>query len=106
MNLTITGIHFNVSDEIKEAIQKNLTRLEFAESYIIDLIFKLIKDNRVYKTEVTINFRWGTSAFISVDGFDIYQELDKIFDKIEQKVKKEKSKITEHKGEAKNSSLL
>jgi len=97
MNLEITGIHFNVSDEIRQAIEKKLSRLEFAQSFIIDLLFKLIKENRAYKAEVTINFRWGSSAHISVDGFDVYEELDKLFDKIEAKIKKEKSKIQDHK---------
>ena len=96
MNLEVTGIHFNVTDAIKESIEKRLSRLEFAQSHIIDLLFKLIKDNRMYKVEVKINFRWGSSAHISVDGFDIYEELDRIFDKIESKVKKEKNKIQAH----------
>jgi putative sigma-54 modulation protein len=96
MNIEITGIHFNVTDAIRDSINKKLSRLEFAKSNIIDLLFKLIKENRMYKVEVTINFRWGSSAHISVDGFDVYEELDKLFDKIESKVKKEKSKIQEH----------
>lgn len=96
MNLEVTGIHFNISDEIRQAIEKKLSRLEFAKSFIIDLLFKLVKENRMFKVEVTINFRWGSSAHISVDGFDVYEELDKLFDKIESKVKKEKNKIQDH----------
>jgi putative sigma-54 modulation protein len=96
MNIEITGIHFNVTDAIRDNIDKGLERLEFAKDNIIDFLFKLIKENRMYKVEVTINFRWGSSAHISVDGFDVYEELDKLFDKIESKVKKEKSKIQGH----------
>lgn len=96
MNIEITGIHFNVTDAIRDTIDKGLERLEFAKTNIIDLLFKLIKENRMYKVEVTINFRWGSSAHISVDGFDVYEELDKLFDKIESKVKKEKNKIQGH----------
>lgn len=96
MKVEVTGVHFNVSDEMREAIGKRMPRLEFAESYIVDLLIKLVKDNRIYKAEVTINFRWGKAAYMSVDGFDVYEELDKLFDKIEAKVKKEKSKIQDH----------
>jgi putative sigma-54 modulation protein len=96
MNLELTGIHLDITDDIRSYFNKKLHRLEFATSYIIDLLFKLIKEKPGYKIEATINFKWGGSAYIHVTGFEIYESIDKLFDKIELKVKKEKNKVKEH----------
>lgn len=96
MDFQVQGVHVNVTDELKEFIEKKLHKIEFAQPYIVDLNFKIIKDNRLYKIEATINFQWGHNAFISIEGFDVYEEFDKLVDKIDQKVKKEKSKIKDH----------
>ena len=96
MNLDITGIHLDITDGMRNYINKKLHRLEFATNYIIDLLFRLIKEKHGYKIETTINLKWGTSAHVHVDGFDIYESIDKLFDKIEAKVKKEKNKVQQH----------
>ena len=96
MNLELSGIHLDITDDIRNYFNKKLPRLEFATNYIIDLLFKLIKEKHGFKLESTINFKWGTSAHIHVDGFDIYESIDKLFDKIELKIKKEKNKVQHH----------
>jgi len=96
MNYDIQGVHFHLSDEIKEYLDKRIGKLEFAQQYIVDLNFKMVKDNNKYKIDANISFRWGTKAHIGVDGYEIYEEIDKLMDKIESKVKKEKSKIQDH----------
>lgn len=96
MNLELTGIHLEITDDIRNYFYKKLHRLEFAASYLIDLLFRLIKEKHGFKIEATINFKWGSSAHIHVDGFEIYESIDKLFDKIESKVKKEKDKVQQH----------
>jgi len=96
MNLDITGIHLDITDDMRNYITKKLHRIEFASTYIIDLLFRLIKEPHGHKIEATINFQWGTSAHVHVDGFDINESIDKLFDKIEAKVKKEKNKVQQH----------
>ena len=51
-----------------------------------------------YILEATINFRWGNSNHMRVKSFDTFEGIDKLFDKIELKVLKEKNKIQDHKG--------
>lgn len=96
MNLELTGIHMDITDDIRDYLNKKLHRLEFAANYLIDLLFKIIKEKHGFKLESTINFKWGSSAHIHVDGFDIYESIDKLFDKLEIKVKKEKDKVQHH----------
>lgn len=93
MNLELTGIHLDITDDIRNYFNKKLHRLEFAAGYLIDLLFKIIKEKHGFQIEATINFKWGSSAHIHVAGFEIYESIDKLFDKIELKVKKEKNKV-------------
>jgi putative sigma-54 modulation protein len=96
MNLELTGIHMDVTDELRNYFNKKLQRLEFATHYIIDLLFKLIKEKHGFKLEANVNFKWGGSAYVRVNCFEIFQGIDKLFDKIELKVKKEKNKVQKH----------
>ena len=96
MNLELTGVHIDITDEVRDYFSKKMQRLDFARTYIIDLLFKVIKEKHGMKVESTINFKWGTSAHVSVDSFDIFEAIDALFDKIEKKVKKEKDKVQHH----------
>ncbi|MBN1699238.1 MAG: ribosome-associated translation inhibitor RaiA [Spirochaetales bacterium] len=96
MNLELTGIHMDVTDELREYFNKKLQRLDFAAHYIIDLLFKLIKEKHGFKLEANVNFKWGGTAYVRVNCFEIFEGIDKLFDKIELKVKKEKSKVQKH----------
>ncbi|MBN1411447.1 MAG: ribosome-associated translation inhibitor RaiA [Spirochaetales bacterium] len=96
MNLEISAIHFDVTDEIKQYVEKKLHKIEFAKEYIIDLIFKFIKEKSDYKVEANVNFRWGNSAHVEINSFDMYEGIDKLITKIEQKINKEKTKIQKH----------
>ena len=70
--------------------------MSYAEDLIVDLLFSLTQDAKAYKAEVNINFRWGTSAHIGVDTFNLIKGIDQLFDKLDVKINKEKSKIQEH----------
>lgn len=96
MHIDIRGVHLDITSKMKEHIDKKLHRLDFAEEMIIDLLFTVTMEKSSYKIEVTINFRWGTSAHISTDAFDFLVGVDNLFDKVEAKVIKEKEKIKQH----------
>jgi putative sigma-54 modulation protein len=72
--------------------------LDFVSEHIIDLLVILSQEGSQYSFETTINFRWGNSNHLRVKSFDIYEGIDKMFDKLEMKVLKEKNKIQDHKG--------
>ncbi len=95
MRVEIKGVHLEVTDKMKEHIDKRLPHLEYAKDMIIDLLLSIAKD-KGYKVEATINFRWGTSAHITATSFDIFEGIDSLFHKIDAKVTKEKQRIQEH----------
>jgi putative sigma-54 modulation protein len=96
MNTEIKGIHLEVNDRIKDYVDKKMLRLEFAKDLIVDCLLNLSREKSLYHIEATVNFRWGNSVHVGVDGFDLLQGIDLLFDKLEAKVEKEKSKIKDH----------
>jgi putative sigma-54 modulation protein len=105
MNFELKGVHFEVKDETREFVDKKIERIDYARDTIVDLLFTLTKERRDFKCEVNINFRWGVASHIKVRSFELHEGLDKLIDKIDQKVKKEKSKVQEHKGAAPTSEV-
>ena len=96
MNTEIKWIHLEVSERISNYVNKKLPRLDFAKDLIVDFLLNLTREKSLYKIEATINFRWGTSTHVGVEGFDLYTGIDELFDKIEAKIEKEKSKVQAH----------
>ena len=63
---------------------------------IVDLIFVITKDKE-FKLEATVDFRWGLQAHMEERDFDLNPGIDKLMDRLEQKISKEKEKVQEHK---------
>jgi putative sigma-54 modulation protein len=99
MNTEIKGVHVEITDAIREYIDKKMHRLDFANEHLVDMLFSLTQEKSQYKLEVNINFRWGNSTHVGVTAFDIFEGIDKLFDKTELKIIKEKKKIQDHKGQ-------
>ncbi|MCL2792097.1 MAG: HPF/RaiA family ribosome-associated protein [Spirochaetaceae bacterium] len=96
MNLEIKGIHYEVTDRTTEQIEKKVKKLDFASDMIMDLLFRIEREKGIYIISVNINFRWGLSHHIKVEDHDLYDGIDKIIEKIRNKVAKEKEKIQDH----------
>ena len=97
MNIEMKGVHFDLSDDTREFIQDKLHKIEFAREYIIDLLFTMTKEKHEFVSEVTINFRWQRSAHIKVSDYSLHDGLERLIDKMAEKVRKEKEKVKEHK---------
>jgi putative sigma-54 modulation protein len=96
MHTEVRGVHVDVTQKMQDLIDRELQKLEFAKDMIIDLILTVGREKSSYKLEVTLNFRWGTTAHIGTDSFDFNEAVDTLFDKIETKVIKEKEKVQQH----------
>ena len=96
MNFEIKGVHYVVDDETKEYIEKKLQKVDYAKDMIVDLLLAIRHEKNRFKLETNINFRWGYASHIKVNSFDLREGLDKLLDKIESKINKEKDKIQSH----------
>ena len=98
MNIDIKAVHFTQDDENKEYKEylnrKIASRLPNIENMIIDLLFTLTKD-KDYTVEAKVNFRWGVSVHLKESDFELNAAIDKLVDKLDAKIIKEKEKVSE-----------
>ncbi|MDR1507419.1 MAG: ribosome-associated translation inhibitor RaiA [Treponema sp.] len=92
MNIDIKAVHFTLQDDAKDYVNKKVTRIHNAENMIVDFLVTLTKD-RDFTAEATVNFRWGVSIHVKENDFELNPAVDKMMDKLEQKVIKEKEKV-------------
>jgi putative sigma-54 modulation protein len=96
MKLELKGVHYDITQKNRDYIDKKMRRLSYADDLVVDLLLSITRDSREYKIEVNINFRWGTTGHIRVDNFNVRKGIDQLFDKLDNKIKKEKDKIQSH----------
>ena len=94
MNLEIKAVHFSLHDDAKEYLNKKIERIRNAENMIVDMIIT-IKKEKDFNAEANVNFRWGVSIHVSEEDFDLTKAIDKMIDKLEGKITKEKEKVKE-----------
>ena len=105
MNVEVKGIHIDITHDMREYIDKKLHRLEFAKNHIVDILCNISRDGGGYKHEATIHFRWGSVTHLGTEAFDVFEGIDKLFDKIQLKINKEKVKVQEHRGNGESHNL-
>ncbi len=96
MNVEIKGIHLEVTERIRAYVEAKLPRLDFAKDLIVDFLLNLTKEKNLFKVDVTVNFRWGAATHVGVQGFDLNRSIDDLFDRLDSKIEKEKSRIQDH----------
>jgi putative sigma-54 modulation protein len=94
MNIEIKAVHFTLHDDAREYLNKKIERIHNAENMIVDLIVTLKKE-KDFDAEATVNFRWGVSIHVKEEDFDLTVAIDKMMDKLETKITKEKEKVKE-----------
>ena len=99
MNTEIKGVHVEITETIRDYVDKKMHRLDFAKEHLVDMLFSFTQEKSQFKLEANLNFRWGNSTHVGVASFDIFEGIDKLFDKMELKIIKEKKKIQDHKGQ-------
>ncbi|MCL1927252.1 MAG: ribosome-associated translation inhibitor RaiA [Treponema sp.] len=94
MNIDIKSVHFNLHDDAREYLDKKIARLHNLENMIVDLLITITKEKQ-FSAESTVNFRWGVSVHIKEQDFELTTAIDKMIDKLEHKITKEKEKVKE-----------
>jgi len=94
MNTDIKALHFTMHEDAKEYLNKKLERIHNAENMIVDLLVT-IKKEKDFEAEATVNFRWGVSIHIKETDFELTPAIDKMIDRLDAKIIKEKEKHKE-----------
>jgi putative sigma-54 modulation protein len=94
MNTDIKAVHFTMHEDAKEYLNKKIERIRNAEGMIVDLLIT-IKKEKNFEAEATVNLRWSVTIHVREDDFELTKAIDKMIDKLETKITKEKEKVKE-----------
>jgi putative sigma-54 modulation protein len=94
MNIDVRAVHFTLKEDGREYLDRKIARIHNAENMIIDLLVTLTKD-KDFEAEATVNFRWGVSIHVKEHDFELNPAVDKLMDRLEAKIIKEKEKVKE-----------
>lgn len=97
MTVDVRSVHFDLAAKSREYLDKKLERIAYAKDMIVDLIFIFSRDADAFKLEATVNFRWGSNAHVEERDRVLDAGIDKLVDRLEQKINKEKEKVQDKK---------
>ncbi|WP_458121131.1 ribosome hibernation-promoting factor, HPF/YfiA family [Paenibacillus sp. Z6-24] len=94
MNFAIRGQHFDVTDAIKDYVDKKLNRLEryFDSPPVSDGMVTLSSNRGRFTVEVTIPLP-GLLLRAEDRSEDMYASIDSVVDKLERQIRKHKTKL-------------
>ncbi len=97
MTLKVQGTkNFTVSDRMKAHIEKRISKINYFKTHILEIDFHLEREKLDCRVDVTIvTHKFGTMQFSATDR-EMYSAIDKVIHKIDVKINREKSKITDH----------
>lgn len=92
MNISITGRHLDVTPSLKDYIQKKVEKVKYYFDHIINVHVILEVNKLTHLAEVTILSDEKT-FFCEVSSADMYESIDKLFDKTERQIRRNKEKF-------------
>ena len=91
MNVEITGRHIDITDPIKEYIEKRVGKFTKLVGSMCDFHFVLTVEKHRHIVEVNLNTRMGT--FTATDeSKDLYGAISSVLEKVEKQVRKLKDR--------------
>jgi putative sigma-54 modulation protein len=96
MQSRTTARHFDLTDELKSFVEKEINKLEKYFNNIIDthLILDAEKSRMTAELKVKVH---GTILTSKVRSFDMYESVEKVIGKMEQQLKKYKERLKDKK---------
>lgn len=96
MHYELRGIHYSPSDKTKQFFDEKVAHLDRLKENIQSLEFVVTKTTHGYELGANLHFKWGSQVHIEESGPDLFPLVDLVIDKVQQKVRKEKDKISGH----------
>ena len=94
MQLSISGLHMDVTDALKSYVAGKLEKLERHYDHITNVHVVLSVKKLRQRAEATIHIS-GAELFADADCEDLYAAIDKLSDKLDRQLIKHKEKVIE-----------
>ncbi len=98
MNLTLTGVHLEITPAIRAYVLTKLDRVNRHFDHVIDVNVVLSVDKLRKKVEANVHVRGKEIHAEAVDP-DMYAAIDMLADKLDRQVLKYKEKISAHRAD-------
>lgn len=90
-------IHFHLSEDDKDFLDKKMKHLDSLKQYLTDLTLHIKEaQGQPYTFESVLHFEWGIRCHIKTESWEIQKGLSDIIDKIFRKISREKQKKQNH----------
>lgn len=96
MNITVSGKNITVTEGLKDAVERKLSRLEKYFSPSIEANATLSVQKNRHIVEVTIPFN-GVILRAEEENDDMYSAIDIVLEKLERQIRKQKTKLERRK---------
>lgn len=96
MQIRTTARHFDLTDDLKDFVERHLRKLERFFDQIIDshLILEMEKSRMTAELKLKV---YGTVLTSKHRSFDMYDSVEKVIDKMERQLKTYKGKLQDKK---------
>ena len=95
MNVTITGRHMNVTDAIREHVEKGLGKVKGHFDKVIDVDVVLSVEKHRHIAEINLHAN-GLRINAKESSEDMYGSLDAALNKVDRQVRRHKDRIMKH----------
>lgn len=96
MNLDITGKHMEITQPLRDYVNKKFVRVKDHIDYVTSAHVVLTVEKLEQKAEIQIHLT-GRELFASATDSDMYAAIDAMMDKVHRQAIKHKEKLTSHK---------
>ncbi len=96
MNITVKGVHYDISDRTREFINEKLSHIDPFKDLIVSVEVTVTKEKSGYQVESNVHFKFGSNVHLSESHLELYPAIENLMHKLDAKVSKEKDKIKEH----------
>ena len=95
MHTTISGQHMDVTPALKEYVKSKMERIERHFDHVSNSSVVLHVEKMRHCAEVTINTK-GATMHANAQADDMYAAIDAMVDKLDNQVRKQKGKNSDH----------
>ena len=96
MQINVSGHHIEVTNSLRQYVEKKLERLERHYYQVTNVHAILRVEKQGQKAEATIRIQGG-DIFAEAESDDLYAAIDMLVDKLDRQLIKQKEKMKDHK---------
>ncbi|OHD14726.1 MAG: ribosomal subunit interface protein [Spirochaetes bacterium GWB1_48_6] len=94
--MDIKGVHYEVSDRTRDFITEKMKHISPFKDLVVRQDVTITKEKSGFTVESNIHLKTGTDIHVHEDDLELYPAIERLVDKLELKVSKEKDKIKDH----------